>query len=331
MGRRADLIEELLATLAAWPPAAIYLIVIAAAVIENFFPPAPADVVITLAAFLSHRGTTSATTVFWVTWVSNVGGAALVYLFARRLGPAFFASRFGRRLISPEAVVAVERNYLRFGIVGLVIARLLPGFRSFTAPFAGIMRLGPVRTLVPIALASAAWYGTLVFLGARLGRNWRLVENILSGLNRTLGFIALLAVLSLVIWLIRRRRRTRTGELQAELTEELKAYPGLGQRALEDPAVAAVAALLLETVSRDESLTPDELEAIERHLRSRWQVSEGGGLPADAAREMLARLEPAARAGLVARLRDLAFGDGALERHEAHVMRRVARLLGMAS
>ena len=52
--------------------------------------------------------------------------------------------------MSPEAVVAVERNYVRFGLAGLIVARLLPGFRSFTAPFAGLMRLGPVRTLVPI-------------------------------------------------------------------------------------------------------------------------------------------------------------------------------------
>ena len=61
--------------------------------------------------------------------------------------------------MSPEAVVTVERNYVRFGLAGLIVARLLPGFRSFTAPFAGLMRLGPVRTLVPIGIASALWYG----------------------------------------------------------------------------------------------------------------------------------------------------------------------------
>ena len=305
------------------------MIVIAAAVIENIFPPAPADVVITLAAFLSYRGTTSAMTVFWLTWIANVGGAAVVYLGARRLGPAFFASRIGRRLISPEAVVAIERNYLRFGIAGLVIARLLPGFRSFTAPFAGIMRLGWVRTLIPIALASAAWYGTLVFLGARLGENWELVERFLSGLNRTLGAVAAIGALGLAYWWWKRRRRTREGELRAEIAEELKHYPDVGRRALDDPAVAAVAALLLETASRDESLTVEELGVLERHLRARWRLEPDETIDPAVARDLIARLEPAAREGLVARLRDLAFGDGALKRHEAHVMRRVGRLLGM--
>lgn len=284
--------------------------------------------VITVAAFLSHRGTTSAGTVFWVTWIANVAGAALVYVMARRLGPAFFESGVGRHLISPEAVVAVERNYLRFGLIGLVVARLLPGFRSFTAPFAGIMRLGPVRTMVPIALASGVWYGTLVFLAARLGANWELVERLLSGLNRTLAVIAGVLAVVIVVLLLRRRRRTRSRELQEEISAELTAYPELGARALADPAIAAVVALLLETASRDESLTVEELGVIEQHLRSRWHV--GGGLSLDpaAAKEVIARLEPAVREGLIARLRDLAFGDGALRRHETQVMERVARLLG---
>ena len=149
-------------------------------------------------------------TVFWVTWIANVGGAALVYVLARRLGPAFFKSGAGRRLMSPEAVVAVERNYVRFGLAGLIIARLLPGFRSFTAPFAGLMRLGPVRTLVPIALASGVWYGALTFLGARLGENWASVERVIRGLNRTMGVIAFLAAIGMVVWLLRRQKRTRS-------------------------------------------------------------------------------------------------------------------------
>ncbi len=325
-GRRVDLIEDLLARLADLPPAAIYGIVAAAAVIENILPPAPADVVITLAAFLSHRGATSATTVFWVTWVANVAGAGLVYALARRLGRPFFSTGVGRRLMSPEAVVAVERNYLRFGLIGLLIARLLPGFRSFTAPFAGLIRLGPVRTLAPIAVASGAWYGTLVYLGARLGENWPLVERVLSGLNRTLGVIAFLAALAVGAWWLRRRRGTREAETRARLAEELAAYPDVGERALHDPGAAALAALLLETES---GFSPDEIAALEGHIRAQWQLPDGKILDLARARETLARLEPAERVGLARRLRDAVFGDGALERHEARVMTRVRLLLGL--
>ncbi|MBS1240781.1 MAG: associated protein [Gemmatimonadetes bacterium] len=228
--------------LTAWPPLAVYAVVAAMALLENFLPPVPADAIIALAAFLSHRGDTSATAVYAVTWVSNVFGAGLVYLLARRWGRPFFASRLGRRLVTPEAVVAVERGYLRLGLVGLFLARLLPGFRSFTAAFAGIVRLGPVRAFLPIALASAVWYGGIIFFAARLGRDWNAVSRFITGLNRTFGGLAVALVLGgAAWWLIRRRRRSRIA-YRDRITQELAVYPDVGERALRDPAAAALGA-----------------------------------------------------------------------------------------
>jgi len=308
----------------------VYAVVACVAILENIFPPTPSDVVIALAAFLSHRGKTSPGTVFLVTWFANVGGAGVVYLFARRYGKRFFSSRLGRSLMTPEAVVTVEREYLRFGIVGLFIARLLPGFRSFTAPFAGLVRLGAVRAFLPIALASAVWYGGIIFFAARLGRDWENVSHFISGLNRTIGAVALVALASGAAWLLLRRRRSARRQLQAEVTGALDVYPAMSQRALEDPAVAAVAALLLETERADRALSTEELATLERHLRDRLGLTPVAGVepPVDAA-ALIALLEPSARIGVAERVRDLVFGEGGLQRHEAHVMGRVGRLLGL--
>ena len=310
----------------------MYGIVALSAVIENIFPPAPADLIITLAAFLSSRGTTSAMTVFWVTWVANVGGAALVYLLARGLGPAFFKSGAGRRLMSPEAVVWVERNYVRWGLAGLIVARLLPGFRSFTAPFAGLMRLGWIRTMVPIAVASAAWYGSLIFLGARLGRSWSSVERLVHGLNRTMGAIAIIAAIGLVVWLIRRGRKKSSADLRAKISSELEGHPAIEARALSDPAVAAVVALLLETDTTHRHLSSEELETLTAHVRDRWHlvsVPGTGTLSPESARQILHSLEPTERLGVLHRVRTLMFGAGHLARREAKIMERVAQVLGL--
>lgn len=271
-------------------------------------------------------------TVFWVTWIGNVAGAALVYLLARRLGPAFFSSGAGRRLMSPEAVVWVERNYLRWGLAGLIIARILPGFRSFTAPFAGLMRLGWIRTLVPIAFASAAWYGTLTFLGARLGRSWSSVERLVQGLNRTMGVLAAVAAIALAVWLVRRARQKKTAELREQISHELDAYPDLEAQALTDPAVAAVVALLLETESAARALSPEELEAMTEYFRDRWHLTHAGAtLTPDAAREIVRTLAPTERLGALRRVRLALFGEKDLARREARIMERVATLLGVES
>ena len=285
---------------------------------------------ITLAAFLSSRGNTSAMTVFWVTWIANVAGAAMVYLLARRVGPAFFQSGAGRRLMSPEAVVWVERNYLRWGLAGLIVARLLPGFRSFTAPFAGLMRLGWIRTMVPIAVASAAWYGTMIFVGARLGESWTSVEKLVHGLNRTMGAIAIIAAIAIAVWLVRRGRKKRSAYLRTQITQELEAYPTIEAQVFTDPAVAAVVALLLETESAERALSPQELEAMTAHFRERWHLAKAGAtLTPDAAREIVHTMAPTERAGTLRRVRHALFGEKDLARREARIMERVARMLGV--
>lgn len=303
----------------------------AAAILENIVPPMPSDVIIALAAFLSHRGETNATTVFALTWLGSVGGAGIVYLLARRFGPAFFGSRVGRWLMTPDAVVRVEREYLRFGLLGIFLARLLPGFRSFTAPFAGLMRLGPMRAFLPIALASGLWYGAVIFFAARLGRDWSEVGAFLTGLNRTLGGVTVvLLVGGAGVWVLVRHRRAATARREAEIAEAVAPYPELGRRGREDPAVAAMVALLVETEEAGGQLTPDELARLEQHLRARLHLGDGGRqlAPGEAA-QLLGRLEVAQRAGLAARVREAMFGDESLRRHQQHVMARVATLLDL--
>jgi len=121
-----------------------------------------------------------------VTWVFNVGGAALVYAVARRYGEGFLSTGLGRRLMSPHSVQFIEREYLRFGLWGILLARMLPGVRSFVAPFTGIIRLSPLRALGPVALASALWYGGIILAASMLGASWSTIAGALDELNRGL-------------------------------------------------------------------------------------------------------------------------------------------------
>ena len=119
-------------------------------------------------------------------------------------------------MISPGTFAAIEREYLRFGMFGMFIFRMLPAFRSVVAPFAGFVNLSPARTLVPIALASGIWYAALTLLGTKLGSEWETINATLRRLNTGLGIAAGIVLLLLVIWFLRRRsaiRRARIEEL----------------------------------------------------------------------------------------------------------------------
>lgn len=210
------MVEDLITWLAGLPPVAIYGVLALMAMIENIFPPFPADTAIALGAFLAHRGVTEPWTVFAVTFVANVATAMGMYFLAARHAAALFRSRFARRFLPADGMAFVRREYQRFGLVGLFIGRLLPGFRAVVAPFAGLIHLGPLRAGIPMALASALWYGGLVFIAATFGRQFERIIELLSGVNRTLGIVAGALLVAIVGWLVHRARRQRALEREGQ-------------------------------------------------------------------------------------------------------------------
>jgi membrane protein DedA with SNARE-associated domain/uncharacterized tellurite resistance protein B-like protein len=299
-------------------------------------PPVPADAAALLGAFLSQRGVTSSPVVFLVVWLANVAGAIGVYLAARRYGRRLFDTAVGRRLLTPEAIGAIEREYLRFGLVGIFIARFLPGIRAVVPPFAGIVNLSPLRAGIPIALASGIWYGGLTLLGTELGANWERISAVLSGLNRTLGWLALLVVVAWGVstWLrARRRRRERVWDAA---TRALGEPMPTGEHPTVSPCGAAM--LVLELAYADDALTPDDRTLIEQHLRSRFGLEPaalGKAAPSDGRLlqlrdRLVERFGRSQRIALVEGMWHAAFSDGAIGAQEDRMMRRAGELLGLS-
>ncbi len=181
------------------------------AAVENVVPPVPSDAAVALGAFLSHRGLTEPFAVFLVTWTANLLGAAAVYVAARRYGRRLFATPTGRRLLAPRSLALIEREYLRFGTAGIFISRFLPGIRAVVPPFAGLVGLGAWRTLIPMAIASAIWYGGITLLGSLIGAEWERIVGLMSDVNRTLGIVTVVLIAGGAVWYWNNRRR-RAGE-----------------------------------------------------------------------------------------------------------------------
>jgi membrane protein DedA with SNARE-associated domain/uncharacterized tellurite resistance protein B-like protein len=320
--------------LATLPSAAVYVVLALLAFVENLVPVVPADVAVALGAFLSQRGTTSPVPVFLVVWIANVGGAVAVYFVARQLGRPFFATSLGRRLVSPAGIARLEREYLRFGIAGIFFARFLPGIRAVVPPFAGIFGLSAWRAMVPMAVASGIWYGGITALGVYLGGSWDAILHALTRLNQVLAVVAGFAILAAAIVILRNRRAAAEEPMLRSAQDALeRSTEGEGV----DPEHAAQ--LVLEIAYGEEGLTPEQREAVVRHLRERW------GLPAKALPPVL---RPAGRlSSLAPRLRDrfstgrrlsliegvwqAAFSQGSLPDEEAWLMTRAGELLGFSA
>jgi membrane protein DedA with SNARE-associated domain len=198
--------ERLLDWVSGLPTAAVYLVLAVLSSVENVFPPVPADVAVVFGAFLSRRGITSAPLLGLVCWAANTASSAGMYFLARARGKQFFAKGWPSKLLTPDAIKALERVYRKHGVAGIFVSRFLPGLRAAVTPFAGVVDMPPARALVPAAVASAIWYAFLVAVGAALGRNWEAVEELLGTTNRVLAIVAGVAAALLAVWIWRRRR-----------------------------------------------------------------------------------------------------------------------------
>jgi membrane protein DedA with SNARE-associated domain/uncharacterized tellurite resistance protein B-like protein len=314
------------------------------AAVENVVPPVPSDAAVALGAFLSHRHATTPLAVFLVTWTANLVGAAGVYLAARRYGRRLFASPTGRRLLAPRSLAVMEREYLRFGVIGIFISRFLPGIRAVVPPFAGLVGLGAWRTFLPMGIASGIWYGGITLVGAVIGAEWERITQIVAGVNRTLGMIALgIAVAAGVGYLVRARQRRRERVWHATREALDPAAPTFlaGTEIAEGSARQAAALVVLELAYADPVLTADDRQLIAEHLHTRWGLPPAATPPApppeeerrtrfaDYARRLRKGVARADRLELVERMWSVAFADGAIGAHEARLMHLAGELLGI--
>lgn len=179
------------------------------AAIENFFPPVPADTAVALGAFLAARGApVSALGVYLVTLAANLVTATIVFYLAGHYGKRFFKSRLGHRLLSPESQARVQRAYEQHHWWGLFVSRFLPGYRAVVPPVAAAMGIPARKALPSVALATAVWYGLVVFISYQVGDNWDEVKALVGRLGTIFGLVALAATVTL-IWLWRKHHRNK--------------------------------------------------------------------------------------------------------------------------
>lgn len=286
-------------------------------------------------AFLTHRSPLTPTRVWLAVWSLNAVGAVLFYVVTRRWGPAFTESRLGRRLLPSSAIASLEQGYLRFGIWGIFLTRLLPGFRSVVAPFAGLVRLPAVPTLLTMIVASGLWYGFLTWIGYRVGGEWETIATILNRINTSLLVVAVILGALGVIAVLRRRARRRDDRMWSAIEAALGGDPDATDRARRDPQLAAVAGLLAEIARTDRTLDEAERAQIDEALRAKWDLppagtgGRSGGATAEYQARVTAGWDRPLRLRLLGRLREIDWADRRLQQHEAKLMARASELLGL--
>lgn len=200
------MLENIIERLSGVPLVVLYPTLGLLAAVENIFPPLPTDAVVAFGSFLAARGQGNPWVTFFITWLSNVAGAAGMYWAGRRYGRSVLTRGFAK-WIGPEAEVRLERSYRRYGIPSLFVSRFLPAVRAVVPIFAGAARLPFVPVVLIMATASGIWYAFLTVISFRAGSDWEALQSTIANYSRAITVLAAVMVLGVAaIWWKKRRR-----------------------------------------------------------------------------------------------------------------------------
>jgi len=131
--------------------------------------PAPGDVAITYAGYLTTRGTIP----YPLAYVAVVSGAVLGSLVNMTL-----SRRYGRRVIhrigpflgvTDERLARAEEMFKRWGPWAIIVGRHIPGMRIALSALSGILNV-PYRVFIPcVAFSATIWAAIFLELGRLLG------------------------------------------------------------------------------------------------------------------------------------------------------------------
>lgn len=198
-------VEQIMQWLSGAPVVLILLTLGLAAALENIVPPIPADVVVLLGGVLAGQGIVNIGVAFVTVWLSNVGGALVVYVVGLRYGSAFFAGRWGQMILRPQQLQQLDDFYRRYGVRVIFVSRFLPMFRAVVPVFAGVSGVSFWRTALPMAATSGLWYGFVIYLGSAAGRNWQQILQVLGDAGRWLWLAAAVLIAAVAWWWWRSR------------------------------------------------------------------------------------------------------------------------------
>ena len=184
--------------IAAYGLLAVFVLMVA----ESCGIPFPSEVIMPTSGLLAATGHVNLVAAIVVGASANLVGSLIAYGLAARFGEPL--------LLGPGRYVGIRRHHLeiadawfkRWGLLAVLIGRVVPVIRTYISFPAGLARVDLARFSILTFVGALPWCAMLALVGYELGRNYDRVSGPVSKLAIV---IALLVLIALIVWLVRGR------------------------------------------------------------------------------------------------------------------------------
>ncbi len=172
--------------------------------LESSFFPFPSEVVMVPAGYLASKGDMNIYLAISSGIAGSLFGALFNYYLALKLGRNIIIKYGKYFFMSEEKLQKLEDFFNRYGRVSTFIGRLIPGIRQYISLPAGLGRMNVSLFALFTALGAGIWVIILALLGYFIGENQALIKEYLHII--TLFLVAFIAIISIIYYLLHRRR-----------------------------------------------------------------------------------------------------------------------------
>lgn len=170
--------------------------------IESANIPLPSEVILPFGGYLVYTGRLEFYTTVMAGTIGGMVGSALSYYLGLKGGRPFLA-KYGRYFgFSMKHLDTAERWFARYGEATVFFTRLMPIIRTFISLPAGIARMDFKKFLVYSFFGSLPWSLLLVYIGLKLGQNWKTIEVWFHRMD----VVVVIGIVVIIIYLWRKKR-----------------------------------------------------------------------------------------------------------------------------
>ena len=180
--------------------------------IENIFPPIPSEVVLLFGGFMT---TYSKLNLFGMIIFSTLGstvGAIVLYYIGKILNKErlkkIVSGKIGKVLrLKASDIEKADKWFDTKGNKTVFFCRFIPVVRSLISIPAGMSEMIMSKFLLYRITGSLIWNTVLLFVGSKVGENWKKIEQIMSQYSHIILIILIIAFIGFVIYHFSKKKK----------------------------------------------------------------------------------------------------------------------------
>ena len=182
--------------------------------IENIFPPIPSEVVLLFGGFMT---TYSKLNLFGMIIFSTLGstvGAIVLYYIGKILNKErlkkIVSGKIGKVLrLKASDIEKADKWFDTKGNKTVFFCRFIPVVRSLISIPAGMSEMIMSKFLIYTITGSLIWNTVLLFVGSKVGENWKKIEQVMSQYSHIILIILIIAFIGFVIYHFSKKKKKK--------------------------------------------------------------------------------------------------------------------------